>query len=129
MLDNAPGQIRWIDLTVPDAPRLRAFYEAVVGWTSSPVNMATHEDWCMIPEGGIEPVAGVCHATGLNEGLPPVWLIYITVADLAASMEECKARGGQIVFGPKQFGTEGQWCVIRDPAGAHAALFEPRDVA
>ena len=129
MVDDAPGQIRWIDLTVPNAGRLREFYEAVVGWMASPVNMGTHEDWCMTPPGALDPVAGVCHAAGLNAQLPPVWLIYITVADLAASMEECKSRGGQIVFGPRNFGTDGQWCVIRDPAGAHAALFEPRDVA
>lgn len=129
MVDDAPGQIRWIDLTVPDAARLRDFYQAVVGWTATPVNMGTHEDWSLAPPGSIEPVAGVCHAQGLNAELPPVWLIYITVIDLAASMEECKSRGGQIVFGPRNFGTDGQWCVIRDPAGACAALFEARQVA
>jgi predicted enzyme related to lactoylglutathione lyase len=129
MVDDAPGQIRWMDLTVPDAARLRDFYEAVVGWTSSPVGMGTHEDWCMKPPGALEPVAGVCHAKGLNKELPPVWLIYITVSDLAASMEECKSRGGRIVFGPRNFGTDGQWCVIRDPAGAYAALFEPHEAA
>jgi predicted enzyme related to lactoylglutathione lyase len=129
MTDDTPGHIRWIDLTVRDAPKLREFYEAVVGWTSSPVNMGTHEDWCMTPHGEMDPVAGVCHAKGINEGLPPVWLIYITVADLAESIAECKSRGGQVIFGPKNFGTDGQWCVIRDPAGACAALYEPRTVA
>ena len=39
MVDDAPGQVRWIDLTVQDAPRLREFYQAVVGWTATPVNM------------------------------------------------------------------------------------------
>jgi predicted enzyme related to lactoylglutathione lyase len=28
---NVPGQIGWIDLTVPDAPALRDFYQAVTG--------------------------------------------------------------------------------------------------
>jgi large conductance mechanosensitive channel protein len=28
----APGSIGWLDLTVEDAPRLRDFYSAVVGW-------------------------------------------------------------------------------------------------
>jgi uncharacterized protein len=129
MVDDFPGQIRWIDLTVPDAPKLREFYEAVVGWTSSPVNMGRDEDWYMTPPGALDPVAGVCHATGINQSLPPVWMIYITVADLAASIEKCKSRGGEVIFGPRNFGTDGQWCVIRDPAGACAALFEPRTVA
>jgi predicted enzyme related to lactoylglutathione lyase len=130
MHDNAPGHIRWIDLTVKEAPRLREFYEAVVGWKSDPVNTGHYEDWNLTPEGaGEEPVAGVCHARGSNEGLPPVWLIYITVADLAESMENCKELGGKVVFGPKNYGTEGRWCVIQDPAGAYAALFEPREAA
>jgi predicted enzyme related to lactoylglutathione lyase len=129
MTDDTPGHIRWVDLTVPDAPKLREFYEAVVGWESAPVNLGTHEDWCMTPPGEIDPVAGICHARGINSALPPVWLIYITVASLADSIAECKSRGGQVIYGPKNFGTDGQWCVIRDPAGACAALFEPRAAA
>jgi uncharacterized protein len=129
MLVDKPGQIRWVDLTVSDAPAIREFYEAVVGWTSDPVSMGDYSDWCMISDGAPEPVAGICHATGANAGLPSTWLIYITVADLVASIAACRDRGGEVVFGPKQFGTEGSWCVIRDPAGAYAALFEPKAVA
>jgi predicted enzyme related to lactoylglutathione lyase len=129
MLEDVPGQIRWIDLTVRDAPAIREFYEAVVGWKSSPVAMGEYSDWCMAPEGIDDPVAGVCHARGGNVGLPPTWLIYITVADLVGSMAACRDRGGEVVFGPKNFGPEGTWCVIRDPAGAYAALFEPKAVA
>ena len=129
MLDEAPGQIRWVDLTVNQADRLRAFYAAVVGWVPQSVPMNGHEDWSMYPPDAAEPVAGICHARGLNAELPPVWLIYITVSDLAASMDECKQRGGEVIFGPRIFGTEGKWCVIRDPAGAVAALFEGKAVA
>lgn len=130
MLENEPGQIRWVDLTVRNAPELREFYKAVVGWRPSAVNMGTHEDWMMAPPvNGAEPVAGICHEQGSNAGLPPVWLIYITVTDLMSSMEECNSRGGRVVFGPKDFGPEGRWCVIQDPAGAYAALFEARQIA
>ncbi len=34
---NEVGTVGWMDLTVPDAPALRDFYSAVVGWTSSEV--------------------------------------------------------------------------------------------
>ena len=126
---DMPGLIRWVDLTVADAPAIREFYEAVVGWKSSPVPMSGYSDWCMLPDGGGEPVAGVCHARGDNAALPQGWLIYITVSDLVRSMEECVGRGGEVVYGPKNYGPDGRWCVIRDPAGAHAALFEPKAVA
>ena len=77
-----PGQIGWIDLTVPDASAVRDFYQSVTGWTPSPVDMGGYQDFCMHPAGEAQPVAGICHARGHNEGLPPVWLVYITVDDL-----------------------------------------------
>jgi hypothetical protein len=129
MNDNAPGQIKWADLTVPNAGEICEFYEAVVGWTSAPVNMGRYEDWTLMSPGSPEPVAGVCHALGGNADLPPVWLMYITVTDLAESIEECKRRGGRVVLGPKNYGPDGRWCVIRDPAGAHVALYETKQAA
>ncbi len=122
----APGQIGWIDLTVPDAGTVRDFYAQVTGWTVSPVDMGGYHDFCMIPAGAKQPVAGICHARGTNAGLPPVWLIYITVPDLAESMRRCVERGGKVRRQPEDMGPIGRFCVIEDPAGAVAALFEPR---
>jgi predicted enzyme related to lactoylglutathione lyase len=123
--DTAPtGRITWIDLTVPDAERLRDFYADVVGWQAAPVDMGGYADFTMHPPGGA-PVAGVCHAQGPNADLPPAWLIYINVEDLDASLERCRARGGAVLAGPRGMGDFGRYGVIRDPAGAVAALFEP----
>lgn len=33
------GSLGWTDLTVPDAERIRDFYQAVVGWRAEPVDM------------------------------------------------------------------------------------------
>jgi hypothetical protein len=117
------GKIGWIDLTVPDAERVRDFYRAVVGWESEGVDMGGYQDYCMASaEGG--PVAGVCHARGTNEGLPPQWLIYITVASLDESLARCRALGGEVVRAPRGLGGQGRFAVVRDPAGAVCALFE-----
>lgn len=62
---------------------------------------------------------------GCNADLPPQWLIYIVVADLNTSLLECEARGGVVVAGPKSMGGRARYAVIRDPAGAVAALYEP----
>jgi uncharacterized protein len=120
----ALGQIGWIDLTVPNAEAVRAFYEHVTGWSASPVSMGDHNDYCMIPAGGDKPVAGVCHALGENAALPPIWLIYITVADLDESIRRCTERGGKVRVAERQIVGSGRYCVIEDPAGAAAALFQ-----
>lgn len=116
------GTIGWIDLTVPDATGVRDFYRDVVGWDTSGVDMGGYEDFNMIPPGG-DPVAGVCHARGGNADLPPAWLIYITVENLDRSIAACESGGGAVVAGPKTMG-DARYCVIRDPAGAHCALFQ-----
>jgi uncharacterized protein len=121
-----PGTIAWHDLTVPEADRVRDFYEAVAGWRPEPVDMGGYSDWLMSPAGGDTPAAGVCHARGVNAGIPPVWLLYIAVADLEASLRACREGGGELVDGPRGAG-DGRIAVIRDPAGAVCALYQTSD--
>lgn len=121
----AIGTISWADLTVEDAPRVRDFYREVVGWEVEELDMGGYADYCMnAPEGGAT-AAGICHARGVNAGLPPQWLVYITVADLDRSIERCAALGGVVVAGPRDMGPYGRMCVVRDPAGAVAGLICP----
>ncbi len=121
---QAIGTINWTDLTVPDAERVRDFYSSVVGWTSDPFDMGGYSDYSMnSPESG-NSVAGICHSRGVNTGLPAQWLVYITVADLDASIANCQKLGGKVLVGPKTMGGQGRYCVIEDPAGAVAALWE-----
>ena len=117
------GEIGWIDLTVPDAVKLRDFYRSVVGWETSAVDMGGYQDFNVMPRSG-EPVAGICHARGTNAGLPPQWLIYVIVEDLDASLAQCRQRGGEIIAGPKGIGSHDRYCVIRDPAGAVCGLYQ-----
>ena len=117
------GKIGWIDLTVDDAEGVRDFYKAVVGWGYETVSMGDYADYSMTAPGG-QAVTGICHARGNNADLPAGWLIYITVEDLQASASACEANGGEIVM-PVRSLAGGQFCVIRDPAGAIAALYQP----
>ncbi len=119
------GSIGWIDLTVPDAERVRDFYQSVTGWAPSAVDMGGYNDFCMHPAAGAEPVAGICHARGENAAMPPQWLIYITVDDLDESVRRCAELGGKLCVPVRTMGASGRCCVIEDPAGAVAALFEP----
>lgn len=118
------GSIGWIDLTVPEATGVRKFYEAVVGWTWQAVEMEGYSDFCMCPPGSEAPAAGICHARGRNTGVPPAWLIYITVEDIGRSVAACRSLGGEIIWEPREMGGA-LVAVIRDPAGAVCALYQP----
>ncbi|MGE3801684.1 MAG: VOC family protein [Candidatus Kapaibacterium sp.] len=114
------GTIVWQDLTVENAQAVSNFYSEVVGWKAAPHNMGEYNDYNMQQTDG-KTVAGVCHARGENGNIPPMWLIYITVEDVKGSAEKCVEMGGEVVDGPRMMG-EHMFCIIRDPAGAVAAL-------
>jgi predicted enzyme related to lactoylglutathione lyase len=120
----AVGSIGWVDLTEADAKGVRDFYAAVTGWTTAEVPMGTYNDYCMSEAGGTA-VAGVCHARGANADLPAQWLIYIVVAHLDQSLATYRDQGGALVSRPRSMGPSARYAVIRDPAGALAALYQP----
>jgi len=117
------GSMVWIDLTVPDAGGVRDFYADVVGWKPSKVDMGGYSDYSMNTPGSGTTITGVCHARGVNQDMPPVWMPYFTVADLDASIARCAEHGGEVVVAPRELG-EGRFCVVKDPAGAVAALYQ-----
>ena len=125
MADQAEiGKIGWIDISVDDATGLRDFYASVVGWQPESASMGEYDDFTMTTPHGASAVAGVCHARGSNAELPRQWLIYITVADVDASARTCTEQGGKLIVEPKSMG-DARFCVIEDPAGAVAALYQP----
>ncbi|MFQ5604982.1 MAG: VOC family protein [bacterium] len=119
------GMITWTDLTVENAEEIKEFYRQVVGWKSDSVDMGGYHDFNMNAPASGQTVAGICHARGGNAELPAQWLIYITVQNVQKSADNCVTLGGKILSGPKSIPGHGSYCVIQDPAGAVAALFEP----
>lgn len=118
-----PGTVGWMDLTVPDAVQVRDFYRDVVGWTPQPVNMGTYEDFAMARPADGQVVAGICHARGGNANLPPLWVVYLTVANLDESLAKCVALGGKQLGEVRSYGAS-RYCLIQDPAGAICSLFQ-----
>jgi predicted enzyme related to lactoylglutathione lyase len=119
---KAPGTIGWHDLTIENASQLKEFYQEVVGWTSEDLDMGGYPDYVMKDPKSGSPVAGVCHARGVNADLPPLWLMYVNVPDLTTSMEACKRKGGSVLH--HRVAEWGQIAVIKDPSGAVMALHQ-----
>lgn len=119
------GAIISADLTVPNADALLGFYQAVIGWDSEALTMqdeqGTYADHVVKDQTG-QWVGGICHQRGVNADLPPVWLVYIQVADIAKSLEQCVALGGEVLKRSYLEGGSLQYAVIKDPAGAVLAL-------
>lgn len=121
----APGRIGWLDLTVADAVATRDFYREVVGWTVQELEMndggERYADFVMLDAAGA-PAAGICHARGTNIGLPPVWMIYLTVAAVGTSLQRAAAEGGSIVKASKDKEGRYVYAAVKDPGGVAFAL-------
>lgn len=124
--DGAPvGRIAWLDLTVPDASAARDFYAQVVGWAVEDVAMADagnrYADYNMLGGDG-SPAAGICHARGVNLGLPPVWMLYLPVGDLAESLRRVEEEGGTVIRAVRKADGAYSYAAVRDPVGVSVAL-------
>lgn len=119
------GRIASIELVVPDAAAARDFYRQVVGWSVQDVELEDgderYADYNMLGADG-SPAAGVCHARGVNLGLPPVWMIYLPVGDLAESIRRVEEEGGRIIKATRRNDGEYVSAVVQDPVGACLAL-------
>ena len=117
------GKVVWHDLTVTNAVEVRDFYKAVIGWTSDDVDMGGYADFNMQSGDAGETVAGICHARGENAKQPPVWMVYLSVADIEVSTAMVVELGGKLLTPIKGEPGAGAYCVIQDPAGAIVALY------
>lgn len=119
------GRIAWLDLTVPNAEATRDFYTKVIGWTVHEVEMEDggerYVDYGMVGGDG-DGAAGVCHARGVNTGLPPVWIIYMTVGDLAESLRRVEEEGGRVITSMQDEDGAYAYAVIQDPIGVYVGL-------
>jgi predicted enzyme related to lactoylglutathione lyase len=93
------GRISWLDLTVSGASTTRDFYRQVIGWSVQDIEMddngERYADYNMLDQDG-SPVAGICHARGVNVGLPPVWMMYLPVGDLVESIRRVEEEGARL---------------------------------
>ena len=119
------GRIAWLDLTVADASETRDFYRQVIDWSVQDLELddasERYADYSMLGDDG-NPVAGVCHARGVNQGLPPIWMIYLPVGDLAESVRRVREEGGKIIKETRRDDGEYTCAVVQDPVGACLAL-------
>lgn len=93
------GQMVWADLTVENSTELKDFYKEVIGWEVKNVAMKDGEeeynDYAMMssPENA---AGGVCTKRGMNKGIPSQWIMYISVENVAESLQKALEMEGNL---------------------------------
>ena len=110
-----------IELHTGDLAKAKAFYSSLFDWKLQDMPM---------PDGGSYTMINVGEGTGGGmmstpaPGVPPHWLAYVGVDDVAAATEKARALGAVVVQDVMEVDGYGLLSILTDPTGATFALWQ-----
>lgn len=112
-----PNRFFWYDVMTTDVNAAGKFYGAVVGWTIDPP--APGSDYAVFKV-GTRGVAGLMPIPedARKAGMPPCWMGYIGVDDVAEAGRRLTREGGTLHRGPIEVPGIIRFAVVSDPQGA-----------
>jgi len=123
---NVVGSPTWVDLSSKDPAAARDYYGKLFGWETEVQADPQYGGYGMARIAG-KDVAGI---GGLQDpNAPSAWMVYIGTDDAEAVAKKVEAAGGKVVAPPFDVGDAGRMAVFQDPAGAHIAVWQPKDMA
>lgn len=122
---HAPGTPSFVDHASPDIDAAVEFYGGLFGWEVPPAENPEETGGYRMAMLDGKAVAGMMPL--MQEGQPPAWQTYVTVADVETTTAAVKEAGGQVAVEPMDVLSAGRMAVLTDPSGAFFALWEPRD--
>jgi predicted enzyme related to lactoylglutathione lyase len=122
------GRIDWYENLTTDLDAAIAFYTQLLGWTITnwgegpdPYRMWTNRG---TPLGGVLQLPDAAR----NMGAPPHWMMYVTVPDVDASVEQARALGATAYVAPTDITQVGRFAVLADPEDAPVAVIRPEQL-
>lgn len=116
------GNSGWIAHNGKNSKASAEFYSNVIGWNIVDVPMGDGQYSTIMVDG--TPIGGFSPQPSDD----PHWLVYITVADVDATVKNVVKNGGKIVSEPMNAPNVGRIAVIQDPDGAKIALITYADM-
>jgi hypothetical protein len=110
-----------VELTTHDLPKAKEFYSALFGWQLQDMPMVGGRNYTMINVG--EGTGGGM-MTAPDPGIPPHWLPYVAVDDLAASTQRAKDLGATMIMENIPVADYGRFTILKDPTGAVIAMWQ-----
>lgn len=122
---NEPGAVCWTEVMTPDAAQARSFYRGLFGWAAGALDLPWDSEavYHLLGNTPEEYCCGMMEITPDMGEVPPHWLSYFLVADIAAACLRAEELGAATVVPPTAIPDGGRFAVLRDPQGAHFGLF------
>ncbi len=122
-----PGlrQFSWMELITTDHRKALGFYSELFGWTAGPGHdMGPLGVYQIFERKGME--TGGMFDKPKEMPAPPMWMYYVSVPDLDASIARLGAGGGKLLMGPHEVPGGDRIAQAADPYGAIFALHEAK---
>ena len=119
-----PNPFVHVELQTNDVAKAKAFYAKLFDWKLEEMKMENGESYTMIAVG--QGTGGGMYESKALAGMPPHWLAYVGVDDVASSTRKAKELGGKVVMDKTEVGGAGWMSIIIDPTGATFALWQPK---
>jgi predicted enzyme related to lactoylglutathione lyase len=115
------GEFAWNELITTDNAAALHFYGELFGWKKeSEYDMGPMGKYLLYGQNG-KWYGGMMTKTP-DMPMPPTWVYYVQVDDIAAAVERAKERGGKLIMGPMEVPGGTHVAQLFDPQGAHFAL-------
>jgi uncharacterized protein len=127
---HPPGAFCWIELGTTDQNAAKKFYASVFGWDVKDMPMGPGAAYTIFKLQDRDAAAAyTLRPDQRSMGVPPHWMLYVTVENADVAAKKAQALGGKIMAGPFDAGTFGRMAVIQDPTGAILSLWQAKDSA
>lgn len=120
---NDTGCMGWNELQTRDPETAAAFYSALFGWKTEPIEQDGETVYVTIKNQAGWMNGGFMPMTEGHGDPPPFWMPYFTVPSCDEAVARVKELGGEVLAGPIEPGA-GRISVVSDPQGAVFAVFE-----
>lgn len=124
---SAHGSHIWYELMTPDPKGAKAFYDSVVGWDIDADGAPGPVEYRMIKRSDGGNAGGLLRLTEemASHGARPVWLGYVNVDEVDATVESVEQAGGKVMMPASDIPHVGRIAMVTDPQGAPFYVMKP----
>jgi uncharacterized protein len=123
---HPPGSFCWLELATTDQAAAKSFYSSLFGWIPADMPLGPGEVYTIFRLEDRDAAAGyTMFPEQRSQGVPPNWMLYVSVASADEAAKAAKAAGGTVLKDAFDVGESGRMAVLQDPTGAVLSVWQP----
>jgi len=124
---HTPGSFCWIELATTDQQAAKNFYGKLFGWEAKDTPMGPDDFYTTFKLNGRDVAAAyTMRPEQRSSGIPPNWLLYVSVENADESIERARQLGAKVCMEGFDVFDLGRMGVIQDPTGATIAVWQAK---